>query len=116
MSTLAELLAKAAPTTTQTNEKQEAFLWLNVGATLVIEGKPTFISLPLGIPLDTMKEAKGTGAYAQAKNTLLASILEMSNSVNSGDSKVITGLEVQMYRRGDKVEAAPTTAFNLSFK
>lgn len=115
MSTLAELLAKAAPTAPVV-EKPEAFVWLNVGATLVIEGKPTFISLPLGIPLDTMKEAKGTGAYAQAKNTLLASILEMSNSVNSGDSKVITGLEVQMYRRGDKVEAAPTTAFNLSFK
>lgn len=115
MSTLAELLTKAAPTT-PTNEKQEAFVWLNVGATLVIEGKPTFISLPLGIPLDTMKQTKGTGAYAQAKNALLASILEMSNSVSSNDSKIINGLEVQMYRRGEKVEAAPTTAFNLSFK
>ena len=115
MSTLAELLAKAAPTDPVV-EKPEAFVWLNVGATLVIEGKPTFISLPLGIPLDTMKQTKGTGVYAQAKNTLLASILEMSGSIGPGDSKTVNGLEVQIYRRSDKVEAAPTTAFNLSFK
>lgn len=102
---------------TAKEESKEAKVWLNVGANITIDGVSTFISLPLGIPMDTMKPAKGTGTYSQAKNSLLASIMQMAEGVQPGEGKTLTGLDVQIYHRSEKQESvAAPEAFNLSFK
>ena len=98
------LAGTAAPTAG--NKKPAAKIWLNVGYTSVdpTTGESTFISLPLGIPLDTMEMKPVTGTnedykqLLQAKNALLEMLQTVSAQVDSGGEEIIADLEVQMRR------------------
>lgn len=85
----------------QQQNREEAHIWLNVG---YYEGEE-FISLPYGIPLDTMKESSIKSqdphwrALAQAKNDLLARLLAMADELDEGEARNINGLQLQLYRK-----------------
>lgn len=89
------------------NEPQEAFVWLNVGFTTP-DGE--FVTLPFGIPLDTMQEAKVRGtdphwrSLMQAKNSLLQQLISMADRVQPGESKILKGLQVQLYKKAEADE------------
>jgi len=70
---------------TKTNTKQESkeknSLWINVGIPVTINGVLEYINLPLGIPLDQVKELKTDtnnrelNQLNQARNKLLQTVL-----------------------------------------
>lgn len=87
----------------QTNsEFKSSIYWINVGIRL---GNGTFVSLPMGIPLDSMKGAKGNSELSQLKNKLLEVVKSKANQLNAGEAAYLN-LAVQVYKRSD--EAAPT--------
>jgi hypothetical protein len=88
--------------------------WINVGLpTGVSDDKFSFLSLPLGIPLDTMNpvELRGTNQefleFRAAQNHLLEQVLKAAKNLRPGESTELN-LMVQLRRiSGDPV--APTT-------
>lgn len=89
----------------------QATIWLNVGYTLEGAGKDgedLFISLPVGLPIDTMQsvsESSNNADYAnmqQARNALLAQLIEASNSFEPGEERLLPGLQLQMRRVKNK--------------
>lgn len=93
-------------------DSEQAQVWLNVGVDFTDPetGEVTFIGLPLGIPLDTMKPKTFTGSsedwhkLLQAKNDLLVNLQKISEGLASGEDGIIGALKVQM-RRVAKAEA-----------
>lgn len=86
--------------------KETAMLWLNVGYTHTDEetGEETFISLPMGIPLDTMRVKPVTGKnedyrkMTEAKNQLLHQLVEYARSLDDGAEDIVSDLQVQIRR------------------
>lgn len=86
-------------------DRPKAQFWLNVGyeseVTLEGEDKPRFISLPMGIPLDSMELAKTNGQNANwlkqqhARNDLLQQLLEKAATLAPGETAVFT-LQVEV--------------------
>ncbi len=70
------------------------------------------LSLPFGLPLDTMNELVIRGnneqwnADAAARNELLKALVKMGEGLDAGTGKMLPKLAVQLYRRKDQVEAA----------
>ena len=70
------------------------------------------LSLPFGLPLDTMSELVIRGnneqwnADAAARNELLKALVKMGEGLDAGTGKMLPKLAVQLYRRKDQVEAA----------
>ena len=105
--------AALAGNTTAKEEKQQAMLYLNVGVTIPLpnaEGEvvDTFVSLPLGLPLDTMpkKVARGNNAnwnqMVDLKNSLLEALTKLGESMEKGTGKVLPALSCQLYHRKDE--------------
>ncbi len=89
----------------------QATIWVNVGYTLEGAGKDgedLFISLPVGLPIDTMQpvsESSNNADYAnmqQARNALLAQLIEASNAFEAGEERLLPGLQIQMRRVKNK--------------
>lgn len=88
-------------------DRPKAELWLNLGyETEHINeetGKPYFISLPQGIPLDTMEPADTNirspefAAIRNAQNSLLEQLQDYCKDLAPGEDKLIT-LTVQVRR------------------
>lgn len=106
----------AAGTASASNEQPKAQLWLNVGyyvnaPTTENPEAQKFISLPMGIPLDTMTPAKITGsnkdfiAMRSAQNELLQLLTEAGFKLPEGGDELVN-LQIQIRR----VNAAPTAA------
>lgn len=86
-------------------DRPKAQFWLNVGyeSGVVLEGedKPRFISLPMGIPLDSMEPAKTNGQnqvwlkQQHARNDLLEQLLEKAASLAPGETAVFN-LQVEL--------------------
>lgn len=115
---------KAAPAAsgTASDDRPKAQFWLNIGyqADGVIEGEdaPRFISLPVGIPLDTM-ETLPTNSRNQvyalqqaARNDLVAQLMEAASSLNSGESKIVN-LQIELRRVNE--DAGPVDASHSPF-
>lgn len=89
--------------------KPEAMIWLNVGYEVTDEttGEVTFISLPFGLPLDTMEPKKVSGKnedwkrMVQAKNQLLEHLQKAATGLKPGEESVVSALQVQLRRRAD---------------
>lgn len=94
-------------------EMKKAQYWLNFGyvADTIVEGEdePRFVSLPVGIPLDTMERLNTRSSnqmFAQfqaARNNLLDEILANCKTLEPGNSLVLPlagegGLAVQIRR------------------
>lgn len=102
----------------QNTDRPKAQVWLNIGFTqevILVQGdkevpETRFVSLPQGIPLDTM-EALATNssnkefrAFQSARNDLLDQIMAAAEKLEAGEAKIIN---VQVELRRVKAEEAP---------
>ena len=114
---------------TAKEEKQQAQIYLNVGITIPLPNQQgemvdTFVSLPFGLPLDTMSKmvAKGNNQewnqLVDLKNGLLEALTKLGNTQEPGTGKVIPKLEVQVFHRKETSEpqAASGNAMELILK
>ena len=98
-------------------EKVKSQLWVNVGYSIEVEGESVFISIPMGIPLESVKELVTNtrnvefNQLNQARNQLLADILAASEDLESGESHVLE-LEVQLRRIDKEADPLPTGSVN----
>lgn len=100
--------------------REKATLWLNIGYVSGVkdeDGTNRFVSLPLGIPVDSM-EALPTNSkneqyalFQAARNDLLAQIMEVAKDIKPGESKLLN-LQIQLRRVADAVEPAVPEAGN----
>lgn len=116
--------AALAGNTSAKEEKQQAMVYLNVGITIPMpnaEGEvvDTFVSLPFGLPLDTMTKmvAKGNNAHWNAmvdlKNGLLEALTTLGNAQEAGTGKVLPKLEVQIFHRKEASEPVAPSANSM---
>lgn len=109
---------------TAKEEKQQAMVYLNVGITIPMpnaqgEVVDTFVSLPFGLPLDTMTKmvAKGSNAQWNAmvdlKNGLLEALTTLGNAQEAGTGKVLPKLEVQIFHRKEASEPTAPSANSM---
>ncbi len=100
-------------------DRPQADIFVNVGITVQIpdeNGEPqdVFLSLPFGLPLDTMNELtirgnnKEWNETAAARNELLKALVQLGQSLEHGTGKEMPNLSVQLYRRKEEVEHKPT--------
>jgi hypothetical protein len=104
--------AAAAPSrSTDRADLPKATLWLNIGYTVTVKDEATgeettqFVSLPVGVPLDTMAQARVTGSpefsrLQQARNALLQKLIDGGSSIAPGEFRTLS-LDVQMRRVND---------------
>lgn len=97
-------------------DRPKAQIWLNVGYSVEATNSETnetetkFISLPVGIPIDTAEHVKVSGnnadfrALRSAQNSLLDQILEAGKALKPGEERL---LNLQIQLRHVKDEAAP---------
>ena len=102
---------------TVVEEKVKSQLWVNVGYSIEVEGEQVFVSIPMGIPVDSIKELPTNTRNAefnllnQARNQLLADITAASEDLESGESHVLE-LEVQLRRIDKEVDPLPAGSSN----
>lgn len=103
-----------------TDDRPKAQLWLNIGYQTDIEdeeGKLKFVSLPVGIPLDTQEPLPTNSksldfrAFQTARNDLMAQMIEVGKSLEPGEEKIIacgdSGLALQIRRVSEEAAAVP---------
>lgn len=97
------------------SEKEKAQFWLNIGYSSGVtdeNGEEKFVSLPLGIPLDTQEHLATNSKNAEfaqfqaARNDLLDQLMEAAKSLAPGESRVVK-LEVQLRRVNEEAAAIP---------
>lgn len=110
--------AKASPKAgVVVEEKVKSQLWVNVGYSIEVEGEQVFVSIPMGIPVDSIKELPTNTRNAefnmlnQARNQLLADITSASEDLEAGESHVLE-LEVQLRRVDKEVDPLPANGNN----
>lgn len=94
------------PSGATAQSKPAAQFWLNIGyQTEVVneDGSKKFVSLPMGIPLDTMEPAKVNSsnkdyaAFMSAKNDLLNAFMAEADKLAPGEEKLVN-LQIQLRR------------------
>lgn len=95
----------------------KATLWINVGYDSGVKDEETghnkFVSLPLGIPVDTQERLKTNmrnseyGRLNAARNNLMDQILEKAKSLAPGE-EMLLNLQVQLRRVNDDAADAGT--------
>lgn len=112
---LANIQAPAAAAT----DRPKAQYWLNVGMDSPVQtedGSMDFISLPVGIALDTMQELPVKSSnqifnqFQAARNDLLKQLIEIGATLQPGESAEIA-LKVQL-RRVAEAPAVPDASSN----
>ena len=109
--------APKASTATIVEEKVKSQLWINVGYSIEVEGESVFVSIPMGIPVDSVKElptnTRNTefNMLNQARNQLLADITSAAEDLEAGESHVLE-LEVQLRRIDKEPDPLPTGSTN----
>lgn len=115
------------------NAKPKAEFWVNIGYSVEVEvvenGTSTkenrFISLPVGIPFDTMEmlntssQNVGFSAFQAARNDLHAQIMTVAKTLQPGEERFIGGtaggLQIQL-RRVTAPAQAPAAGTNPFLK
>lgn len=93
----------------------QAEYWINIGYQVEpnAEGNYGFVSLPMGIPLDTMNEAvervnnDELRQFRAAQNDLHRQLLEMASKLKPGEDAIFecdNGLAIQVRRRNEEPE------------
>lgn len=94
-----------------TTDREKAQFWLNIGYGSGVtddNGEERFVSLPLGIPLDTQEHLATNSRNAEfaqfqaARNDLLDQIQDAAKSLAPGESRVLN-LQIQLRRVNDEV-------------
>ena len=98
-----------------TEQREKASFWLNIGYSSGVtdeNGEDRFVSLPLGIPLDTQEHLPTNSKNAEfaqfqsARNDLLDQLMEAAKSLAPGEARVVK-LEVQLRRVNEEAAAIP---------
>lgn len=118
MSILANLTAvESAPARTTNTNRPKAKTWLNVG----YESNGKFVTLPLGMPLDTMEPSKISGQNEEwikqmtAGNALLKALQELGDSLVPGAEQEIN-LVVKIRRVNEERTVKPEdNEFSIDF-
>lgn len=98
-------------------ERPQATLWLNVGLNIPVQQEDgtmvdTFISLPVGIPLDTTEPMVMRGSnrdwlnIVQVKNALLEFAQKTAAACEPGTGIIAENLQVQFFRKGNAAKAS----------
>lgn len=113
--------AKSQPKN-QTEDRPKAKFWMNIGvpADVVLEDEDEarFISLPVGIPLDTQERLPTNSrndtfsAFQSARNNLLDQIMAFAENLAPGEEAIMP-LQVQLRRVSE--EQAPIAPENNAF-
>ena len=113
---------KPQANTSSKDDRPKAQFWLNIGYPVTVKTEAgeeqRFVSLPTGIPLDTM-EALATNsrnaefaAFQAARNNLHEQFMAVAAKLQPGEEKIIglgdSGLALQIRRVNE--EAAPVSA------
>lgn len=103
----------AAPAATETLKKSE--FWLNIGIEIEVNGKVEFISLPLGIALDTQAKLNEQSSnpdfgYRQAaRNKFHADLLAYAKqSLKPGEDEILGSQIAVQVRRVKEVQTVST--------
>lgn len=114
-------------------QKPKADIWMNVGYSVevdVVENGVTtkesrFVSLPVGIPFDTMEllattsQNAGFAAFQAARNDLHAQLMQVAKTLQPGEERMVGGiaggLQIQL-RRVATPTAAPAAGTNPFLK
>ena len=85
-----------------TTSAKKAELWLNFGIpkkyqSSTGEEKEILVSLPYGLPVDTMSRLTGSGMLDKAKNSLLEQLIAKGKELEEGEEVVIP-LQVRLRR------------------
>ena len=106
------------------NDREPSVYWLNIGTEVEINGVKKFVSLPMGIPFDSLqvKPYKGNNTeYAEfvaIQTQLVNAIREQFVNIPAGESRKLESKQLVMELRH---AAAPTEtpvvpSLNLQFK
>ena len=108
-----------------TTDRPKAQLWLNVGVPLEVTQEDgtvitEFMSLPVGIPLDTTEPMVARGnnkdwhKKVAVKNALLKMAQETAEALEAGEGAIIDKLQIQVFRSNDPTAAeTPATENEL---
>jgi hypothetical protein len=111
------LFKNSAPASNEpTTERKQSKVWLNIGfkhTYMDDDGneQETFISTPVGLPIDTMTARKVSGNNAnfreivKAGNSLLESLQQLGMSLDGGEARVVEGLQIQIQRVREEDDA-----------
>lgn len=98
-------------------DRPAAKVWLNVGFYAGEGENQKFVSLPQGIPLDTMEPIRVNSSnedfrmFQSARNDLLEALLAEAANLAPGEENVVN-IQVQIRRVSDE-QAAPAAGENL---
>ena len=106
-------LPSADAATPAKDDRPKAQFWLNLGYTVEVKTstgtEERFISLPLGIPLDTQEPEKTNSKNREwamiqaARNVLLEELKDYAQHLAPGDERIIE-LQVQLRRVNDEAQ------------
>jgi hypothetical protein len=106
------------------DDRPKAQFWINVGYAVEVQvsgpdGKTVqeqrFVSMPIGIPVDTQEELKTNtrnvewNMLQQARNELVHALTEAGNELEPGEERIVN-LQVQLRRVKDEAAAPDITA------
>lgn len=112
-SQLADLLAQAIQTNPDKLKKPKTKVWVNVGLEIPVNGETVFVSLPFGIPFDSMKEVEVPAPNGknqkfrhlmQAKNALFAGLQAQAAELSPGQEISLPKLTVRLSRINEAEE------------
>jgi len=106
-------------TSNNSDERTPSEFWMNIGVTIPVQKEDgttemTHVSLPVGLPLDSMQEQAVKGKskdwrnLVQAKNGLLRFVKTQAEALEAGDSKVLENFTVELRRTPAAQSAEPS--------
>lgn len=115
--------ASSANTASAKDELPKALVWMNIGYTVEVTNsdgskEEKFISLPVGIPVDTQEalpitsRSEDYNLFQDARNKLLAAVQKKASELTPGEQFMIENLEIQLRRVADPVTAPDASVAN----
>lgn len=115
--------ASSAKTAAAKDELPKALVWMNIGYTVEVTNsdgskEEKFISLPVGIPVDTQEalpitsRSEDYNLFQDARNKLLAAVQKKASELTPGEQFMIENLEIQLRRVADPVTAPDASVAN----
>lgn len=101
-------------------DKPKSQLWVNIGYTVQVDGEDVFVSIPLGIPVDSINQLPTNtrnvefNLLNQARNELLQDIINSAEDLEPGQSHTLE-LEIQLRRIDKEVDPLPADSSNNPF-
>ena len=101
----------------------KANVWMNIGVTVEVKHadgttEDRFISLPVGIAIDTQEElpinsrSEDYNLFQAARNKLLKTVQAKAAGLDAGEGVILDNLEIQLRRVADAVVAPAEDAAN----